>query len=197
MELDELKEAWKTRDKDVHYSRNELESIFEIKTRRSLREINKSMLTDAVFMILATAGFMSVTFILGLKGRYVISGELLLVATLLGLHYRIKYLTFNKINFNKNNIKEAVARIIKKVRVYLWLYKVLTPLIASGLFLLYQANLSYYQTGIYALNTPFYSISIAAGIGILALILTHFITQAMYGKELNRLRKLYEELSLH
>lgn len=194
MELDELKETWKTSN-PVHYNREELDSIFEIKTRRSLKSINRSMLNDAFLMVLATAGFITLTFILGLKSRYVISGELVLVATLLGIHYRIKYLTINKINLNQNSIKEAISLIIKKVRVYLVLYKVLTPLIAGGLYLLYEVNAHYYQAGSYSLADPVFSLGIAAGIALLALVLTHLITRAMYGRELGRLRQLHDDLS--
>ncbi|UII30271.1 hypothetical protein LVD17_18420 [Fulvivirga ulvae] len=193
MELDELKETWKN-TAPVHYNRKELDSIFEIKTRRSLQGINRSMLTDAVLMVLATAGLMTITFILGLKSRYIISGELLLVAILLGLHYRIKYLTFNKINLNKNSIKEAISRITKKVSLYLLLYKVLTPLVAVSLFVLYEANTNFYKTGYYSLNDPLYVLVVASGIGILVLVLTHFITKAMYGKELQRLKQLHDDL---
>ncbi|MBL6449519.1 hypothetical protein JMN32_24620 [Fulvivirga sp. 29W222] len=194
MELNELKKTWQEA-KPVQYSRKELDSIFEIKTRRSLKSINRSMLTDAVFMVLVTAGFVSITFILGLKSRYIISGELLFIAILLCLHYRIKHLTLSRINLSENNITEAILQIIKKVKGYLLLYKVLTPLIAGGLFILYQVNTNFYNTGIYSLPRPAFTIGIALSTGILVLALTHFITTTMYGKELKRLKQMYKDLA--
>lgn len=195
MELEELKEAWKAKHENVHYSRNELNSIFEIKTKRALRGINRSMWIDAILMILATAGFVAVTFILGLKSRYMISGELLFVATLLGLHYRIKYLTFNKLDLTKDGIKAAITRVIRKVKGYLLLYKILIPTFAGGLFLLYEFNLHYYNTNEFILEQPFKSVGIALIIALLALVITNFVIHIMYGKELKKLEKLIAHLS--
>lgn len=197
MELDELKKIWEAKNAEVKYSKPALKDIFEVRVKRAIGRINKNMLWDAILMITATVGFIAITFILGLKDRYMISGELLLIATILFIHYRIKHLTINSFNFENNGVGGAVKKVIRRLKGYIFLYKILVPAMTGGLFLLYQANLYYYQFGSYSLEViSGTTIFIALAIAVVAYFLTTWVTYNMYGKELIRLKQLSEDIEV-
>ncbi len=98
MELEEVKDY--IRKEQPNYSRAEIQDILRIRTKRSLSRVNSTMFWDAVFMGLTVAMLVGVTFIIGLKDKYIISLELIGLAFCLFIHYRIKYRLLNKINFD-------------------------------------------------------------------------------------------------
>lgn len=194
MELEELKKVWNVKEPEVTYSKQALRDIFEVRTKRAVSRINRNMLWDGAFMILATIGFIAVTFALGLKDRFMISGELLLIATVLGIHYRIKHLTINKFHFANSGIVTSIRRITNKLKGYIILYKILIPTLSAALYLLYCLNVHFYKYGSYslsALNAS--SIITVLLITVICYLITRRITQIMYGKELQKLQELSRE----
>ena len=192
MDIDKLKKDWQQSTDDLRYSRAALNSIFEVKTKRSLRQINRSMWLDAVIMLLVTASFIVISFMLGLKDRYVISGELLLVALLLYIHYKIKRMMLNQVQFTDSNIKNVLERIISKMQVYLYAYSIIIPATGAGLYLLYQYNLSTYSRMPFTLATT--DILITSCVGATLFLITRFICRLMYGHELDKLISFRNDL---
>ncbi|ELR69249.1 hypothetical protein C900_05320 [Fulvivirga imtechensis AK7] len=194
MELDELKRAWNTKSPKIEYTKTTLNDIFEIRTKRAVGKINRNMLWDAILMLIATAGFIVITFALGLKSRFMISGELILIATILGIHYRIKYLTINKFDFEDSGIGVAIRKVIKRLKGYIILYKILIPALSAVLYLLYCSNAYYYEYGSYSLSElGTSSIAPVLLITITCYLVAWKVTQIMYGQELKKLQELSNE----
>ena len=197
MELDDLKRAWDVENPKIEYTKATLKDIFEIRTKRAVSNINKSMLWDAILMITATAGFIVITFALGLKSRFMISGELALIATILSIHYRIKYLTINNFNFEDSGMGTAIRKVIKRLKGYIILYKILIPVLSAGLYLLYNVNAHYYITGVYSFDAfSGMDVVVTMLIAIVSYLLIYGTTYFMYTGELRRLEKFCEELEV-
>lgn len=195
MELNELKKMWETEDQPLRYERAELTRIFEMRTKRAVARITKNMLLDAILMLVTTAGFVAVTFILGLKSRFVISGELMTIALILGIHFQIKYRTLHRLDFTTTGIQEAIQLVVRKLKNYIMFYKISIPLLSGGLFVWYRLNVHYYKYGTYTLDHPWREGVITGVITIAVFFLTLWLTRLMYGAELKKLQQLQKDLA--
>ncbi|MEP2772612.1 MAG: hypothetical protein ABJH05_10710 [Fulvivirga sp.] len=132
MELEILK---KELNKDQpKYSRQEIQSIFEIKTKRAVGSMNRVMFFDLIIMTMLATAMIALTFIINLQDRYFISLQILLVAGVLYLHYAIK----RKVIYNQlsnNGIKNSIENILYKMNVYVNIYKGLVPIIICSIYI--------------------------------------------------------------
>ncbi len=189
MELDELKN--KLNAVHIHYSAQELNEIFEIRTKRAVSNVNRKMLWDAILMVIVAAGLIAVTFLTGLKSRYLVSGEIVAMSVLLLIHYRIKYYLLNTIGFD-GNIRQAMFQCLNRMQLYMYVYWTVVPLGISLLYLDLQNQLirliepdTSELIVRYALVLP---------LGLVIFFITRKLTYVLYGQDMDRLRGLIREM---
>ncbi len=184
MELEELKQRnWL---KEIKYSRAELESIFEVRTKSSVKDINRKMLLDALFMLLTTSILILVTFLLGLKSRYLISGQIIGFALLLLMHYKIKYIMLNRVSFHKDHIRKGIIKVYSRLRNYVVAYYIIVPLFVLTLLTKTRSDLGYD----FDINGLLLSLIALFS----SLIVTHLLVKILYRKDLERLMAIVKNL---
>lgn len=187
MELEDLK--GKIDVSKISYSRAEIESIFELRTKKTVRSINKKMLIDALLMITTTVVLVAITFSLGLRSRYIISIQILSLALLLLAHYRIKYLLLNKLDLHSHSVTEVIQVTFKTIRRYWIGYHVVIPLLFSSL-------TWYLISGIAKHQDSLVTLMISSAIGILTLGITNVLVRKIYQGDYQQLKKNYEQFQL-
>ena len=189
MELDELKS--KLDVSDVLYSASELNDIFAVKTKHAVNRINRKMWWDAVFMVLTAATLIVTTFLIGLRDRYLISSEIIILSAALFIHYRIKYYLLNKINFEEK-FNHAVTKVRRRLRVYMRIYEVVIPLGIAALYLNIQIDL------IAMKHTEALDKIIRLGFTLplisVVYVLTKKLVHLIYGPDLEKLNTIVNEM---
>jgi hypothetical protein len=180
MELEDLKE--RITDNTVNYSRTELEQIFQLRTKRTVSQINNKMLIDVLLMILTTAVLVTATFIIGLRSRYVVSGQIIGFSILIFIHYRIKHVLLNRTVNSKYGIREATKKLIHLLNIYINAYKIILPNFFALLVVKHFYDLSQ-NWEIVISNWPL--ILTAFVFGFLA---AYMSSKIIYGKEIERLK---------
>ncbi|UII26483.1 hypothetical protein LVD15_24830 [Fulvivirga maritima] len=195
MELDELRKSWKAQTDEVKYSKKEVDEIFEVKTKRSLKTLNRNMLTDALLMALTTLAFISVSFLLGLKDRVWISAELITMALVLTLHYKIKYHLINQFDFEVNGVKSAMIKTIDKLKRYIKIYKIGIPCISTLLFITYLIRVNFYQHGVYfSSDLLTWKWALAPVCYLTTHLIVHVLAKWMYGKSISKMESDLKKL---
>jgi hypothetical protein len=182
MELEDLKKTLV--DKKIKYSNQEIENIFEIRTKRTVSTINKKMMTDVILMILTTLILVSVTFILGLKSKFIISGEIIGFSLMAFVHYQIKYRLLNDFNFEKNSLLQSVTKIKNRLNYYLISYKIIIPIFFSFLLTKYLFDQDNNWNNILELWP------IISATAIISFLIVNKLTSILYGKELRKLKEV-------
>jgi len=135
MDIDKLKEI---KTDAVKYSRAEINQIFELKTQRSLRSTNRKMLLDLLLMGATTILLITLTFFIGLQSRFLVSGQIAIIAGVLLIHYRIKYNLLNHVDLIGDGIKLAIVKIKNRLDAYLVFYQAALPPLFGLLMLKFQ-----------------------------------------------------------
>ena len=189
MEIEELKD--RLNKIDVHYSRQELDDIFGVRMQRMVSKVNRKMYWDAILMLLVSGTLVAITFSIGLKERYWVSGEIVVVSMLLLLHYRIKYYLLNRIDF-EGNVKQAITRCKKRLMFYMRLYWVVVPISMGVLYFNIQLGLVGYPR-----LDDFQSVFrflLVLPIAWVLFITTKKLTQFLYKEDVNHLDGLIHEM---
>ncbi len=189
MEIQELKDQFNKAS--VHYSRQELNDIFEVRMKSTVDQVNKKMLWDAVLMLVVAGGLIMATFLIGLKQRYWVSGEILVVSLLLLLHYRIKYYLLNRFDF-EGNVMQALMRCKKRLLFYMKVYWGVVPSSIGILYLSIQTGLVGYP----AMDDPgsILRFSLVFPIVWVLFVITKKLTQFLYGEDITHLNGLIKEM---
>lgn len=185
MELDQLKKLYNT--SSINYSRAELQSIFDIRTKGTLQQINKKMLVDGVLMLITAVSLISVTFLLGLRSKYLISSQILGFTVLLFLHYRLKYWLINTIDFEKFGINHAIKRVYNIFKTYWIIYQLCVPL--------FTVFLCYKLANYLAILNDIDQAILYPSVGVLMLMITSILLKAIYGKEIKKLKELVNSIN--
>lgn len=198
MEWEQLITEWKSYTdlsfEEKKLSREDLQTVFESQTKKSLQTINHNMRFDAILMFIVAVVFIVLAFILNLQSKLFISLSLVALVTVLLIHYRIKYLLLNKINWNED-LRSVLQRLVKRLRLYVLIYKIAVPVLVTCLYIASQINLFFYRHGHYQFD-QFYWIKQVAAIPV-ALITFGFVvwlTHKLYGKDLRNMRDNLEQL---
>lgn len=190
MELDEIKRS--VESSHINYSRAEIEDIFRIRTRRSLSKLNSKMLWDAVLMFCSVVVLVVATFLIGLEDRYLISMEITGLAVLLYIHYRIKYYLLNRFNFDID-IKTSAQKTVKRLSIYLNVYKLLIPVGITGLYLKTQYDLAtVIEWGTSEMLLRF---GLVAPLLLLSFIVTKKLISLLYQHHLDELGHMINDLT--
>lgn len=188
-ELDELKSTWN--GKQLAYSKAALSDIFEVKTKRTVRAINRTMLLDYTLMLIAAAGLIALTFFLGLKSRYIVALEILTVTSLMIIHYGIKYRVINSVNLQHNDVKHSISKLSNRLNAYLLAYRVVIPVFIGAVYLKIQWNLL--QIKGVEWQEELLAIGLAVPIMVLTYFLVQWISKRMYGRAIEQLKQLKEQ----
>lgn len=181
MKLDDLK----NKNRPIEYSRAELEGIFEVRTKRSIQNINRTMLKDALTMLLTAIVFIAITFGLGLSERYFIAIEIVALSLLLLIHYRVKYALLNNINLANEGLKVGLIKLLNRVNAYMTIYKMVIPLFTG---------LIYLRTIFILDSVSFPYIIILLPLTFTIYLLTRHFCDRIYGEDINKLKGLLIEL---
>ena len=187
MELEDLK--GKIDVSKISYSRAEIESILELRTKKTVRSINKKMLVDALLMIATTIVLIAITFTLGLRSRYLITAQIVSLALLLLAHYRIKYILLNKVNLHSYTVSEVIQQTYKTTRRYWIGYHVVVPMMFSSL-------TWYLILSISAQSHSFITFLSSLTVGLMTLGITNVLVRKIYQAEYQQLKKNYEQFQL-
>jgi len=190
MSLDTLKDIWNKTEPS--YSKAELKSIFEIKTRRQVKSVNKIMLLDYALMTATALVLIATTFLLGLKSRYFITFEIVGLSTVMAIHYWIKYRLLNPKSLQHKDLKSTIEQLIKRLKGYLIAYKVIIPFMVSAVYLRLQYNLMSLQN-----RTPQESIIellFVVPIAVLCYLFVQWLSAKMYGTQLSKLKNNFSQL---
>lgn len=182
MKLEDLKKT--LIDGNIKYSNQELENIFELRTKRTLSTINKKMLADVLLMILTTMILVSSTFILGLKSKFIISGEIIGFSFIAFVHYQIKYRLLNVFNFEENSLLKSVIKIKNRLSNYLIFYKIIIPIFFSLLLTKYLFD-QYNNWNDILDFWPLIGLTI-----LISFLIVNKLTSILYGKELRKLKEV-------
>jgi len=188
-ELDDLKSTWD--DSQLKYSKAALSDIFEAKTKRTVRSINRTMLLDYTLMLIAAAGLIALTFFLGLKSRYIVALEILTVTSLMIIHYGIKYRVINSVNLQHDDVMQSISKLSKRLNAYLLAYRLVIPVFIGAVYLKIQWNLL--QIKGVNWQEELLALSLAVPIMVLTYFLVQWISKRMYGKAIDQLKQLKEK----
>ena len=132
MELEDLKQSVHTGN--AQYSEAELQSIFTIKTKGTVRHLNKKMLMDATIMIVVTGLLIAATFYLGIKSRYTVSALLVGMSALLLIHFQIKkYLLGHSVSTSRP-VLQGLKRTVRILKSYIIGYYITIPALTILMF---------------------------------------------------------------
>ena len=169
----------------VSYSEAEIESIFQLRTKSTIKNINRKMLLDALLMIITAILLISLTFAIGLRSRYYVSTQIIGLSLLLLAHYRLKYLHLNKSDFHHQSIREVISSTYRTFKKYWIGYHIVVPLMMASLSIKLMLDLSH------DINMLF-SIFISVCSGLVGLMVTYIVAKKMYHKEYNKLKEVYQ-----
>lgn len=189
MELNDIK--IEVNSKELRYSRSEIEDILRIRTKRSLSQINRKMMIDAISMIGSVWVLVTVTFLIGLKDRYIISLEIVGLASLLLIHYRIKYKLLNRLNFEIDicsAAKKAAKRLSSFMLIYLWVI----PTGISTLYLYIQLSLSILAE--WSLEETIFRYGLVVPLILIGIFLTRGLIKLLYQTHLDELNEVVHNL---
>lgn len=190
MELEQIKRH--VLETQPTYSQAEIEDIFSIRTKKSLSKVNSNMFWDAVFMGLSVVGLVSVTFVLGLKDKYLISIEIIGLAFCLLIHYRIKHRLLNRFNF-EIDIQNAAKRLVNSLSSFMRLYLWLVPSAISVLYLYIQFRLYHLSNWLIFETTVRFALVIP--LLLITLFLTKGLIRIMYQRHLDELKEIIKNLN--
>ncbi|MTI39789.1 hypothetical protein [Fulvivirga lutimaris] len=186
MDIDKLKEL---KTDSIKYSRTEINQIFELRTERSLKSTNRKMLIDLLLMGITTAILISITFFIGLQSRLLVSGQIAIIAGILIIHYRIKYMLLNNVDLSNNGIKPAITKIKNRLEGYIVFYQIALPPLFSLLMVKFQFDTYGGWNGVF--NKWYY----VAGTFVLSLVVVRFLCNKIYGKDMDRFKSLIDSLN--
>ncbi|UII20058.1 hypothetical protein [Fulvivirga ligni] len=191
MTLENLKKDWNEKTQHAKYSKAELESIFEMRTKRSMKKLNTNMLMDAIFMMLTTVAFIAISYALGLENLLWISCGMVSIACTLLIHYKIKYRSLNHLNFEDQGIRSALSKSLNRLTMYIKLYKVAVPTISTILYLSYLIQLNYYKhQSLFSKELLTWKLAVAPVVFFASYLLVITLIRLMYKKTL-------EDIKLH
>lgn len=197
MEL--LQEIWtkgyQSKISHLTISKNELQELFESKTKTALNQINRNMRIDAIIMIGLSLAFISSTFLIDLQSKWSVSLSLLGMTIFLMLHYHLKYYLLNNFNFENHSVIDVIKTVIRRLKIYRTLYLIIIPSFTAMLYILLLRNLFYYEYYHYEFNEQFWLLTnlvIPLIIGVILLVRKLFIK--MYGQKIRVLHSYLEEL---
>lgn len=194
MELDDLKKL--IEERPISYSRNELESIFEIKTKRELNGINRKMRWDMIFMVITATVIIGVAFLLGLSDRFSLSVELILLVSVVSIHYRIKYFKINEINLSKYNLATGLTKSIKSLRFYIKLYRIFIPALATVFYGYQRWMLLKTKKDLPdQISEVLIESLLVMIVGVSVYFLTKWMSEKLYGKELRKMEEYLSKLN--
>jgi len=190
MELDELKRE--LAQTEPQYSRSELESIFEIKTRNTVKNMDKIMRYDLITMVLVTVAMVSITFYAGLENRYFISMQIVLLATALFLHFSIKRKVIYK-QLASRGIMESIEKTLAKTITYIRVYKIIIPLIISSLHIKTSVDIA----SAFDISSNSLLLFLLTVIPLFygTYLFTNWLSKKMYGSAVDKLKFLRQQLS--
>ena len=190
MELDELKRE--LAQTEPQYSRSELESIFEIKTRNTVKNMDKIMRYDLITMVLVTVAMVSITFYAGLENRYFISMQIVLLATALFLHFSIKRKVIYK-QLASRGIMESIEKTLAKTITYIRVYKIIIPLIISSLHIKTSVDIA----SAFDISSHSLLLFLLTVIPLFygTYLFTNWLSKKMYGSAVDKLKFLRQQLS--
>ena len=190
MELDELKRE--IAHTEPRYSRSELESIFEIKTRNTVKHMDKIMRYDLITMVLVTVAMVSITFYAGLENRYFISTQIVLLATALFLHFSIKRKVIYK-QLASRGIMESIEKTLAKTITYIRVYKIIIPLIISSLHIKTSVDIA----SAFDISSNSLLLFLLTVIPLFygTYLFTNWLSKKMYGSAVDKLKFLRQQLS--
>lgn len=181
MDIEKLKEI---KTDAIKYSRAEINQIFELRTARSLKSTNKKMLIDLLLMGVTTILLIAITFFIGLQSRFLVSGQIVIVAGILIIHYRIKYILLNNVDLTSDGIKSAVIKIKSRLEGYIIFYQVSLPILFTLLMLKFQlethGNWSNVLGNWYYLASTF----------IISIVVVRLLCNKIYGNDLRSFKSL-------
>lgn len=190
MEFDVLKKQLE--ESAPHYSRNEIESIFEIRAKRTVSDFNKVMQIDLIVMAVVALLMVALTFALGLKEKYFISLEILLIAGLLYVHFRIKKAVIQR-QLANTGIILSIEKVISRIRCYVTVYKVLIPVIICSVYA--KTILILLNSRALINDTTWYLLSIVIPLAYLSYKFTKWLIKQLYQPTITRLIILKNQLS--
>ncbi len=193
MELEELKDL--VQDKPISYSRSELESIFSIKTKRELDVVNKKMRWDMVLMVITAIVIIGIAFLLGLRDRFSLSAGVILLVAIISIHYRIKYFDISKVNLDKHDLSTAIQNVVKSLRFYLNLYKLVVPVFAMSFYSYQRWKLLQIKNTLpSSITEVLVESALVITVGLVVYFLTKWISDRLYGKALIRMQDYLHKL---
>ena len=191
MELEEIKRILET--SEIKYSKREINDIFGIRTRRSLKSVNRKMLWDVLGMITMVLILVTITFMIGLQDRYLISAEIIGLAVILTIHYRIKYHLLNKFNYDRG-VKTILITVKGRLTHYLKAYLLIIPTVAAALYL--NTQWSILQLTKHSVIETAIRLGLTLPIVIFVYLVTKKLIMLVYGNNLNELEELIEEMDI-
>lgn len=173
MELDELKKLKERKGlNEVSYSRSEIESIFNLRSKRSLNRLNRTMFWDAILMMIVTGILIAIPFYLDIKSRHTVGLTMAGMSTVLLIHYAIKRRLINRPIGNSHSILIGLQKAIRVMRVYFIAYYLLIPSLTVLLTHTTSAN----NSNILLIDLTGFFIGLA---------ISHFLIRVLYGKRLS------------
>ena len=200
MEWEQLITDWKNYTdlsfEEKKLSREELQSVFESQTKNSLQTINRNMRLDAILMSVVAVIFITLAFVLNLQSRLFISLSLMALVTILLIHYRIKYLLINKLDW-KQDLRSVLQRLVNRLRLYMLVYKIAAPILVTCLYIAMQTNMFFYQYGHYQFDETYWiKQTVAIPVALVAFTFISWLTHKLYGRDLKNMQENLEQLSL-
>lgn len=185
IDIDKLKDL---KSESIAYSRTEINQIFELRTQRSLKSTNKKMLFDLLLMGVTTILLIAITFYLGLQSRILISGQIGIIACILIIHYRIKYILLNNVDMISDGIKSAVIKIKNRLEMYIIVYQIVLPPLFSLLMIKFQFDTLGSWSAVLA---KWYYV---AATFVISFVVVRLLCFKIYGNDINNFKNLIKSL---
>lgn len=197
MELDNLKEVWQAdAGNTLPGIKEDILLMLQKKSRSPITKIKRNLRGEMMVVVVLYSASI-IYYIISNKGRY---WELALMLFLMGMLFMFYYYRKNKLLQEmecvtcevKSNLERQVSMLGKYIRFYFVAGTLLTPIayFTAGLIVLYKSP------GFSIAGTQFLSWFI--GIGIVLSILVYFLNiwyvNKLYGRHLNKLKELLQQM---
>ncbi len=198
-QFEDLKSTWQRKQgadlTSAKYSTQELDSIFELRTKRLANNINSALRIDAILMVISASASIISLFMIGGTNRVLDSLIVLCAAIVLLLLYRFRSRSIDHFAVADSSVRQKSQDLINRMQKYIRSYLLLIPTLSSALYIILILRVSSWSQGAITIDwNLILKIAPVVLIAIVAYFLTKTLAAAVFGKSLSELRQAIYDL---
>lgn len=197
--MEELQDIWakgNSNEKNENWhSEEQLRELLVSKSKNTISKMNRNMLIDAIIALVIGLSLIGIVIYLRLDNQTFMIASILIMMGLMAIHYRIKYVSLNRIELESISIRDGIIKLVQRLELYRKLYLIIIPSITSLLFTLVHILFFGHLIGTWYNSSSFWiwEALVIPTIFIVYLVVK-LIFNRMYGKQLAILKLALQDL---